>query len=54
MQVSPSLTSPLGQKQPGKQTPLWKVVGEGWIGITCNGGQEDWPDRMEVQVCSQL
>ena len=22
MQVSPSLTRPLGQKQPGKQTPL--------------------------------
>ena len=27
MQVSPSLTRPLGQKQPGKQTPLWKEEG---------------------------
>ena len=30
MQVSPSLTNPLGQKQPGKQTPLWKGGGVDW------------------------
>ena len=29
MQVSPSLTSPLGQKHPGKQTPLYKMGGCG-------------------------
>ena len=43
MQVSPSLTIPLGQKQPGKQTPLWKGKGSvgGWGLGTCKGGQED-------------